>query len=206
MSRFGLVHIYTGHGKGKTTAAMGLALRAIGQGFRAYVIQFMKGGAYTGELISIKSFLPKSDIKQYGKRCTKEQKQYKLVGFEDDKPKYFDYVREDIECGECRHCFVNDEEQRKLVRDAYDHAREIVQNGDYDLVILDEINNAVYFKFLEVQEVLDLIKEKHSEVELVLTGRYANNDIINAADLVTEMKKVKHYFDRGVSARRGIEY
>lgn len=203
--RLGLVHVYTGDGKGKTTASLGLALRAIGQGFKVYIIQFLKGGAYTGELISVNNFLPTSDIVQYGKRCIKELKQYKLLGY-DTGVKYFDYIREDIECGNCRECFLNDEEQRKLAVNAFRHAKEILANGEYDLVILDEINNAVHFNFINADEVIELIKNKTPHVELVLTGRNANQKIMEAADLVTEMKKIKHYFDRGVKARRGIEY
>ncbi|MFH1439116.1 MAG: cob(I)yrinic acid a,c-diamide adenosyltransferase [Candidatus Woesearchaeota archaeon] len=208
--RLGMIHVYTGEGKGKTTAAMGLALRSVGQGFNVYVIQFLKGGAYTGELISIKNFLPneKSGITQYGKKCVKELKQYKLIGIEKgfDECKYFDYVREDIDCGGCRKCFLDDENQRKLAREAYKHALEIISFGKYDLVVFDEINNAVHYNYITVTEALELIKRKPEAMELVMTGRHAAKEIMDMANLVTEMKKVKHYFDNGVLARRGIEY
>lgn len=208
--RFGLIHVYTGDGKGKTTAALGLALRAVGQGFRVYVIQFLKGGAYTGEFIAIKNFLPKEKcgIAQFGKRCVKELKQYKLTGVSDwsKDPKYFDFIREDIECGSCRECFVQDEAQKKMVKDALKHAHEILSSEEYDLVILDEFNNALHYNFFSINEAIELIQKKAPHVELILTGRHANPEIIEMADLVTDMKKVKHYFDDGVKARRGIEY
>ena len=210
--RLGLVHVYTGQGKGKTTAAMGLALRAIGQGFKAYTIQFLKGGAYTGELISMKNFLPneKCGMIQYGKKCVKELKQYKLTGFEKgkdkDKCKYFDYIREDIDCGNCRHCFLDDQEQRTFSRDAFKHALDILSKEEHDLVILDEINNAVHQNYISINEMVGLIQKKAPHIELVLTGRHAPKEIIEMADLVTEINKIKHYFDDGVKARRGIEY
>src|SRR3989344_6068287 len=94
----GLIHVYTGDGKGKTTAAMGLALRAVGQGLRVYIIQFMKGGAYTGEFISIKNFLPNIEAAQFGKKCIRESKQAKLLCSKSDYH-YYDYVRDDIKCG-----------------------------------------------------------------------------------------------------------
>ena len=142
--RLGMIHIYTGEGKGKTTAAMGLALRAIGQGFKVYIVQFLKGGAYTGEFISLKNFLPseKSGITQYGKKCIKELKQFKLIGIEKgfDECKYFDFIRDDINCGQCRKCFVVDDMQRKLSREAFKHANQVISSGKYDMVVLDEIN------------------------------------------------------------------
>jgi len=203
--KLGLVHVYTGLGKGKTSASMGLALRAVGQGLKVYIIQFMKGGAYTGELISAKNFLPNADFVQYGKPCIKEDKQLKLMGF-DSGYTYFDYVRDDIKCGDCRHCFLNDEEQRKFVEDAFERTRKITSSGDYDMVILDEINLAVHFGFLNVDKVVELVKNKYEKIELILTGRHAPPKIIGLGDYVSEMKLIRHPFQKGIRARRGIEY
>jgi len=204
-SKLGLVQVYTGDGKGKTSAAMGLALRAIGQGLKVFIIQFMKGGAYTGEYISAKNFLPNNEFIQYGRGCVKEKKQLKLTGF-DEGAHFFDHIREDIECGPCRYCFLNDEEQRRFVRLAFDKAKEKTSKDEYNLVVLDEINVAVKLGFLGLQELIELIKNKNKETELIITGRDAHPQIIEMADLVTEMKLIKHYYEKGVSARRGIEY
>jgi ATP:corrinoid adenosyltransferase len=165
----------------------------------------MKGGAYTGELISVNNFLPNVDFEQYGKPCVKEDKQLKLMGF-DSGYTYFDYVRDDIECGDCRYCFLNDEEQRKFVEDAFERAKKITSSGDYDLVVLDEINLAVRFGFLNVDKIVKLVKNKNPKTELILTGRYAHPKIIELGDYVSEMKLIKHPFQKGVGARRGIEY
>ncbi len=201
----GLVHVYTGNGKGKTTAAMGLLLRAVGQGLKVYIIQFLKGGAYTGELISAKNFLKNVDFVQYGKACVKEDKQLKLQGF-DSGYVYFDYVRDDIDCGECRSCFLNDEEQRKLAKDAFEKSRKVLQSEDYDLVVLDEVNMAMHLGFVDVKAVLDLIENKNKMTELVLTGRNAPKEIMEKGDYVSEIKLIKHPYQKGIGARRGIEY
>lgn len=207
----GQVQVYTGDGKGKTTAALGLATRAVGQGFKVFMIQFMKGGAYTGEYISINHHLPNMEIMQFGRPCIKQQKQMKLSGFSEQKSKeinkeIFDFVREDVECGSCRFCFLNDDVQRDYVEEAFKKALEVVLSGDYDLVILDEINVAMHLGFLEVELVMNMIANKPPPVELVLTGRGAPEEIMALANLVTEMKAHKHYFEKGVAARRGVEY
>jgi len=204
----GQVQVYTGEGKGKTTAALGLAMRAVGQGFKVFMIQFMKGGAYTGEYVSIKHYLPNMEILQFGRPCIKQQKQMKLSGFGERKidKEIFDFVREDVECGPCRFCFLNDDVQRDYVEEAFKKALEVVLSGDYDLVILDEINVAMHLGFLDVELVMNMISNKPAHVELILTGRGAPEEIMELADLVTEMKPHKHYFDKGVAARRGVEY
>ena len=201
----GLVHVYSGLGKGKTSASMGLVLRAVGQGLKVYIIQFMKGGAYTGELISAKNFLPSVNFVQYGKPCVKEDKQIKLMGF-DSGYTYFDYVRDNIDCGSCRDCFLNDEEQKKFVEDAFQKAKKVSFSGDYDMVVLDESIVAVAFKLLPLGEVIELIEEKPPAVELILTGRKAPPEFVERADLVTECLKIKHPYDGGVRARRGVDY
>ena len=201
----GLVHIYTGNGKGKTSAAMGLALRAVGQGFKVYIVQFMKGGAYTGEFISIKNFLPNITAVQYGRKCIVEDKQRKLMGFADEYH-YFNHVRDDIECGPCRFCFLNDATQKQYVRDAMERARKIMSSGEYNLVILDEVNCAIHYGFLNIQELIDALKVKNTTTEVICTGRDAAKELMDVADYVSEIKAVKHPFDKGIAARRGIEY
>ena len=204
--RKGLVHVYTGEGKGKTTAALGLGLRAIGQGLKVFVIQYLKGGAYTGEYISVKNYLPKMEMMQFGRPCIKQQKQLKINGFSEEKGNLFDCVREEIDCGNCRYCFLNDEIQRDYVEEAFKKTLEVVLSGEYDLVILDEVNVAMALGMLNPELVMNLIANKPEHVELVLTGRDVPEEIIALADLVTEMKLQKHYFEQGVAARRGIEY
>lgn len=205
MLKKGYVHVYTGEGKGKTTAAFGLTLRAIGQGLKVFIVQFMKGGAYTGEFISAKNFLPNLRIAQFGRPCLKQQKQIKLKNFETDNP-HFDFIREEIDCGECRYCFLNDEIQKDYVEQAFEKAYEVINSGKYDLVVLDEINSAVSLTFLDLEKVLNLLKNKPETVEVILTGRNAPPELILLADLVTEMKMQKHYYNSGTSARKGIEY
>jgi len=170
----GLVQVYTGDGKGKTTAALGLALRALGHGFSVYMIQFLKGSKATGEFKMAKRFSPNLIIKPMG-----------------------------------RSVFVNAKRPAKIDRDlakkALDLAREIIMGGDYDIVILDEVNVAVHMGLIPIEHLLDLIQQKPSHVELVLTGRYAKPQIIDRADLVTEMRNARHYYDKGISGRKGIE-
>lgn len=200
MSRKGQIHVYTGDGKGKTTAAIGLALRAVGQGLKVFVVQFMKGGAYTGEFISAQNFLPNLEIMQFGRPCLKQQKQFKL------KKASFDFIREEIECGDCRYCFLNDEVQKDYVEKAFKKAYSIITEGQHHLVILDEINLALSYGFLETERIVALLQNKPEQVEIILTGRNAPYELKKTADLVTEMKMHKHYYNKGISARKGIEY
>ncbi len=209
--RKGLVHVYTGDGKGKTTASLGLSMRAVGQGFSVFMVQYMKGGAYTGEYVAAKNHLPNFEIVQFGRPCIKQQKQLKLQGFhklsaEDQNRKLFDYIRDDIECGTCRYCFLNDAIQGDYISKAFKKTLEVVMSGNYQMVVLDEINVAMQLGYLSIADVLKMISEKPGHVELILTGRGVPDEIIEAADLVTEMKLKKHYFDKGIMARRGIEY
>ena len=170
----GLVQVYTGGGKGKTSAAFGLVLRAIGRQLRVYVIQFIKGGFDYGELYATKR-LTGLKLKAFGRGK-----------FITEKPP------EEIDV--------------KFAREAFELTKKIVNKGEYDIVVLDEINVALDLKLLKVDEVVKLAKNKPRHVELVLTGRYAPPEIIEAADLVTEMREVKHPFQKGVPPRKGIEY
>jgi cob(I)alamin adenosyltransferase len=170
----GLVQVYTGNGKGKTTAAFGLALRAIGRGLRVCVIQFIKGGFDYGELYVIDK-LPGLKLKAYGRGQFVVEK----------KPDKVDV---------------------SLAEEALKMAEKIVNGREYDMVILDEVNVALSLGLIRTEKVLELIREKPAQIELVLTGRNAPSEIVQAADLVTEMVEVKHPFNTGFQARKGIEY
>ncbi len=190
----GLVQIYTGDGKGKTTAALGLGLRAVGHGLKVEMIQYLKGSTFTGELYAVEK-LPEFKIKQFGRGCP-----------------YAALIKEGLmECKGCGDCFVKDgddlTEHKKFVDLAYQYSKEVLSDDKTDIVILDEINNVLRLDLLRVEEVVDLIELKAEKTELILTGREIPNEIIAQADLVTEMKKVKHpYQEKGITSRRGIEY
>lgn len=171
----GLVQIYTGNGKGKTTAALGLALRAVGRKLRVCMIQFAKGCDPCGEHLAAELLAPWLTMVQTGHRGWLDTK--------DPGP-----------------------EARESARQAFALAREAVTGGTYDLVILDEINAAVSYGLVMVDEVLALMESKGPRVELVLTGRDAAPELVAAADLVTEMREIKHYYHAGVPARVGIEH
>jgi cob(I)alamin adenosyltransferase len=168
----GYIHIYTGNGKGKTTAALGLALRAAGYGMKTYIGQFMKGRHY-GELTSLRDH-PCITIEQYG----------------------------DVDC-------VHREEiTQKHVAQAQQglkRAQEIMLSGQYDILILDEINVAVWFDLISTRQVLELLDHRPNHVEIVMTGRRAPEALVKIADVVSEMKEIKHYYQQGIKARTGIE-
>jgi len=170
----GFVQVYTGDGKGKTSAAFGLALRAVGRGLKVYVVQFIKGGFDYGELYVVDE-IPNLKLRAFGRGK-----------FVTEKPP----AKKDVE----------------LAREALTLAEKIVKNGGYDIVILDEINVALDLKLIEVERVLELIINKPKNVEIVLTGRSAPQRIIECADLVTEMRELKHPYTKGFPARKGIEY
>ncbi len=208
----GLVHLYIGDGKGKTTAAVGLALRAVGQNILVAMVQFMKGGRYTGELLAAERFLGgRLKIKQFGRGCIREEKQLTVASFEEKGlPKGGLLVRNDEPCGECRYCFVNDETQKRFCEDAYAYAKKILEAGDHGMVVLDELVYAVTYGMLPLEKGLELISLKKDFVELIITGGAwkgkVPGEFLERADLVTEMRKVKHYYEQGVPARRGVEY
>jgi len=168
----GYVQIYTGDGKGKTTAALGLALRASGHGLRTYFGQFMKGQHY-GELEALRDH-PHITVEQYGDVCC--------------------IRREEVTSEHIAQA------QRGLER-----AREAMLSEQYDLVVLDEVNVTIWFGLLAVEEALTMLEQRPEHVELILTGRRAPQELIEQADLVTEMREVKHYYQQGVMARNGVE-
>lgn len=170
----GIIQVYTGNGKGKTSAAFGLALRALGRGLKVYCIQFIKGGFDYGEL-HIVDRLPDLTLKAFGRGK-----------FITDNPP--------------------SEEDMELAEEAMSLAEKIVKKGEHDVVILDEINVATSLKLIKVERVLNLMQNKPKHVELILTGRYASENIIREAQLVTEMKEIKHPFSEGLRARKGIDY
>ena len=194
----GLVEVYTGTGKGKTTSSLGLALRAVGHNLNVYMIQFLKSGD-TGELFSVQRYIPNITIAQFGVEAIKE-KQLKIFELTKEK-KTKNVLREDEV-----YRFPPDEEEREAARQGFEHAKKIVSSGRYNIVILDEINCVMSKGLLDVKDVLELMKSKPENVELILTGRDAPNEIIEAADLVSEIKRVKHPYDKGILARKGIEY
>jgi cob(I)alamin adenosyltransferase len=172
--RKGLVQVYTGNGKGKTTAAFGQALRAVGQGYRVCVIQFMKGRKY-GEFLATEKHLPNLTIHLAGLDS--------FVMRENPAPL-------DIE----------------LARQGFELARRAIAEGDYDMLILDEINVAADFGLIPLGDVIDLIKNKPASLDLILTGRYAPSEIIAIADTVSEINEIRHHYHAGVKERAGIEF
>jgi len=174
--RRGLIIVNTGPGKGKTTAAMGTGLRAVGSGMKVLMLQFLKGSWHYGELDAVQAFGDKFIMKQMGRGFVK-------VGAEKPDP-------EDV----------------KMVEDAWAEAEEAIQSGEWDLVILDEINYAISYGMLDPSQVAEGLKKKPEMVHVILTGRNAHASIIELADTVTEMRQVKHAYEKGVMAQRGIEY
>jgi cob(I)alamin adenosyltransferase len=168
----GYIQVYTGDGKGKTTAAIGLAIRAAGAGLRVCIIQFMKGEE-SSEITLLKKLADPIKVNQFGRNALIE-----------DIPKEEDIV---------------------LAQRGLEEAVRAVNSGQYDVVVLDEANIAVYFGLFPVSALLELMEGKPEQVELVITGRKAHPKVIEKADLVTEMCEIKHYYHKGVSARKGIE-
>jgi len=177
MSKDGLTIVYTGKGKGKTTAALGIALRAVGYGKKICMIQFIKGSWHYGEMDSSKRLEPEFEMVAVGKG---------FVGIIDDK--------------------TSKVEHEKIAKEAIKISIEKIQSGKYDIVILDEVNYAINLNLVKIEDVLNLIKSKPPGIDLVLTGNYAKDEIIELADLVTEMKEIKHPFQRGIKAKKGIDF
>lgn len=166
------VHIYTGNGKGKTTASLGLSVRAALAGKKVFFGQFIKGMDYSE--LRLSNYIPNIEIHQFGRDC--------FI--------YNDPTDEDI----------------KEARKGLNICKEVLKSGKYDLVVLDELNIALYYKLFTVDEAIEIIKNRKSSVEVVITGRYAPKELTELADLVTEMKEIKHYYTKGIMARKGIEF
>ena len=170
----GLIQVYTGDGKGQTTCALGLAFRAVGQGLKVMMLQFLKGRD-TGEAKAVTRLAPEMILRSFGRPV--------LVNLKSPAP-----------------------EDLALAREALDLAKEAIKSGESDLVILDEINVALAYRLIPLEEVLEMLKTRPGWVEVVLTGRQAPPELVELADLVTEMRPLKHYYTAGVPARRGIEW
>ncbi|MFN2395831.1 MAG: cob(I)yrinic acid a,c-diamide adenosyltransferase [Bacteroidales bacterium] len=168
----GYIQLYTGNGKGKTTAAIGAAIRAAGAGKTVFIAQFVKGMPYS-ELNSLK-LIPQIHLQQFGLDC-----------FIKNKP-----VQKDIDAA-----------QKGL-----EAITRAIKSNSYSMIIMDEICIALHYKLLPIKTVVQLLNEKPGEMEIILTGRYATKELIKSADLVTEMKEVKHYYNKGIQARKGIEF
>ncbi|MEO8725957.1 MAG: cob(I)yrinic acid a,c-diamide adenosyltransferase [Acidobacteriaceae bacterium] len=174
--RRGLIIVNTGPGKGKTTAAMGTAFRAVGNGMRVLMLQFLKGSWHYGELDAAKAFGDNFVMKQMGRGFVK-------VGGAETDP-------EDV----------------KLVEEAWEESRQEILSGKWDLIILDEINYAISYGMLDPKKVVEALEQRPPMLHVILTGRNAHPSIIEAADTVTEMKQTKHAYEKGILAQRGIEY
>jgi cob(I)alamin adenosyltransferase len=173
----GLLIVYTGPGKGKTTCALGVALRAVGQGLRVLMVQFIKGSWHYGEL----------DAAQ-------------LLG--DDKFEIRPMGRGFVKVGGAE----TDPEDLRLCQECWEAGRKAIASGEYDLVILDEINYVIHYGMLDPEEVVTALSERPERVHVICTGRSAHPRLVELADLVTEMREVKHPYAKGILAQRGIDY
>ncbi|MEJ5186203.1 MAG: cob(I)yrinic acid a,c-diamide adenosyltransferase [Candidatus Geothermincolales bacterium] len=169
-----MIQVYTGDGKGKTTAALGQALRALGHGMKVFMIQFMKGRTY-GELVTCQKCLPDLTIVMAGRDCFVEK----------GSPEEVDV---------------------RLAREGLELAKKVVREGKHQMLILDEINVALDYGLLPLEEVLDFLRSVPPEMEVVCTGRYAPPELVELADMVSEVREIKHHYKKGVAMRKGIEY
>jgi cob(I)alamin adenosyltransferase len=176
-SNDGIVIVYTGNGKGKTTASLGVALRAIGHGLRVCIIQFIKGEWNYGELNSIKKLEPDLELIVAGKG---------FIGIIDDDHAFEEHVR--------------------AAKTALDIVQQKISLDTFDIIILDEINYALHLGVLQLADVMKILQNRPKHLSLILTGNHASEEIITMADLVTEMKEIKHPYKKGLKAKRGIDF
>ena len=185
----GLIHVYTGEGKGKTTVSLGLAMRALGHGFKVHLIQFLKGGGHLGEVEFSKS-VDNFTVEQYGRKCPYSREMKKGT----------------IDCGNCRDCFLTRKQEGRQAKKGVEAAKKAVSSGIYELVILDEANVAVSSGLISLKEMLEVLELKSEDTELVLTGRNAPKKLLEKADYATNLSEIKHPFTSGYRVRRGIDY
>ena len=178
-AKHGYIQVYTGNGKGKTTASLGLAMRALGRCWKVLIVMFTKGGNDYGELNSFRELSPEIS------------ENLKIVQAGLDRVIYKDNQ--------------NDKDKEEIKK-GWEIAKQAIQNHEYQLIILDEANIAIDLGILDVDEVVDVLKNKPDEMEIVLTGRNAHPKIVEIAHLVSKIEPVKHYWDTGIAARKGIEY
>ncbi len=177
--KHGYIQVYTGNGKGKTTASLGLAMRALGRCWKVLIIMFTKGGDNYGELYSFRNLSP-----EIAENLTIIQAGLDRIVYADNKS----------------------EEDAKAIQKGWEFAKKAIKNDEYNLIILDEANIAIDLGFIDLNEMVEVLKNKPEDMEIVLTGRNAKEEIINIAHLVSEIQPRKHYWDTGVEARKGIEY
>lgn len=178
-AKHGYIQVYTGDGKGKTTASLGLAMRALGRCWKVLIIMFMKGGDDYGELNSFRNLSP-----EIARNLTIIQAGSDKIVYQNNKT----------------------ETDKNVVKEGWELAKKAIKNDEYNLIILDEANIAIDMGFIDLQEMIAVLKSKPEDMEIVLTGRNARQEIIDIAHLVSEIKPVKHYWDTGIVARKGIEY
>lgn len=178
-AKHGYIQVYTGDGKGKTTASLGLAMRALGRSWRVLIIMFTKGGDDYGELISFRNLSP-----EISKNLTIVQAGLDRIVYANNK----------------------NQDDAKEIQKGWDFAKQAIKNDDYNLIILDEANIAIDLGLIDLGEMLEVLKNKPDDMEIVLTGRNANPKIVEIAHLVSKITPIKHYWDKGIQARKGIEY
>lgn len=178
-AKHGYIQVYTGDGKGKTTTSLGLAMRALGRCWKVLIIMFTKGGDDYGELNSFRNLSP-----EISKNLTIVQAGLDRIVYSDNK------TQDDAE----------------EIKKGWELAKKAIKNDEYNLIILDEANIAIDLGFIDINDMLEVLRNKPEEMEIVLTGRNARQEIIDIAHLVSEIKPVKHYWDTGIAARKGIEY
>ena len=178
-SNHGYIQVYTGDGKGKTTASLGLAMRALGRGWKVLIVMFTKGGNDYGELVS------------FANLCSDLKDNVKIIQAGLDRVVYSTNLTDD---------------DKRQVQIGWNSAKQAIKNNDYQLIILDEANIAIDLGLIDLTEMTDVLKNKPDDMEIVLTGRNAKPEIIDLAHLVSEIKPVKHYWDKGIQARKGIEF